>query len=219
MSKGPSLVVHVRHPESIGERLKEEGKSLSGLTDRTMGITAEGLSQANQLGESLRKKFGRFDAVICSTYQRSRQGAAAIMAAYPPEERCHIKHLENPLLDERNVGLTFGLTEEMLHECFPRFCAARTAQGEIRIEYPRGESLLKVFGRIEKFITHEFPVWAGKKLCLVGHWGTHFAFRWYYEDLKEEQLLQEMGYRHPPNCSTLVLAWNHSRKALVLVKE
>lgn len=204
----PSLLLHIRHGESLAEQCRkgrryfscdQDRRPLYGMTDRTVPLTAKGMRHAEATGRNLCERFGSPEVIIHSTYLRSRQTAEAIVCACPSG----VQVREDPLLDERDMGMAFLLTEDEVRFRYPDLDRYWARRGELRAEYPQGESFLHTVLRVRRLLRGLSAEWVGRQVCLVGHWGTSFALRHELEGWSEAETLSAMGREHPPNCSML----------------
>ncbi|HVM76778.1 MAG TPA: histidine phosphatase family protein [Candidatus Paceibacterota bacterium] len=202
----PSLLVHVRHTQP-DER--------PGVADRDLPLSAHGKHHIREIAWEMYRQFGAFDCVFYSQFRRSHDVAREIVAPYTEPQRNMTCFIEAPLLNERNRGGAFGLTEEEIAERFPEFAQSlRKPFGEIRERYPNGENLWRVLFRVSHFAEKELPMWTGKKICISGHWGTALALRYALQNHSYADLMRIMGTEHPPHGSLLVFEPENGRMVL-----
>lgn len=228
--KVPSLVVHMRHPESVAGRLKKKNIpsfDVGYFSDKDVPLTVQGYAQAIKTGEALRDRFGMFDRMYYSTYRRSKQTMVAVRQAYPLELReedladgPYIQCIEHPLLDERNEGKLYGKNESQKWSLFPIVAALAELFGEIEIPFPDGDNFLHVFDNIDRFAEKELSRCAGEKIFISGHFGSNFGFLRRYggangERLSNQEVLRLMA-AEPPYGSITVYEAAHKGRTLVL---
>ena len=117
----PSLLVLVRHAESLRNRVKkhntyfpdEESRMfVKGIADHKIPLTECGIEQSIKTGVCLKERFGAFNYVFHSGYLRTVQTMEGILKAYSIEERANMKVRMSHLIRERNPGFTYDMTGE-----------------------------------------------------------------------------------------------------------
>jgi broad specificity phosphatase PhoE len=221
----PELLVHVRHGESLIQSLRGNSRYFPddnsrqpflGLNDKHIPLTNKGKKEASETGVRLLERYGKFDVVLHSQYLRSKQTAEALIRSYTKVESKDINFVETELLNERSMGEVFNLTEKEVNERFPELKDHWTKEGEIRAQYPRGDSLANVRQRMLSLLILISRIWPGNKICLVGHWGTSMMLRGIIEEISDSDLLQLMADEYPPNCSILAYEYDPNKNRLDL---
>jgi broad specificity phosphatase PhoE len=94
MTSRPVRLVLVRHGESLRNVAKkrnrfflddEARRPIQGIPDHRIGLTELGWRQARETGVAVRDRFGPFDQVYHSGYQRAVETTAAMLEAYAPD--------------------------------------------------------------------------------------------------------------------------------------
>ena len=210
--KKPSLLVFVRHAESTRNAAKtgtfftsdEQRKQVQGISDRETPLTARGLQQAEQTGRALQQRFGAFDALFHSGYQRTIETAAGLLRAYTPEERGALPQHTNLLIRERDTGYAFDMTQEESELHFPWLSNYWKTFGAFFAHPPGGESMAQVCQRVALFLDHLYRDLAGKKVLIVSHGGTIRAFRYWLEQWSYQEADAHFhSFAAPKNCAVI----------------
>ena len=205
----PALLVLVRHGESLRNVVKEDNrfflddesrKSVKGIPDWRIPLTAEGYRQAVDTGAVLRERFGRFDHVYHSGYQRAEQTADGILQAFTEDERRQIRVRMSPLIRERDAGYTYDMTNDEVKGAFPWLQPYWDTCGPWFGRPPGGESLADVAGRTSVFLQAVFRDCPGERVLVVTHGGTLRTFRFLLERWTFEEVSRELRAYHTPNC-------------------
>lgn len=221
----PSMIVLVRHGESQRNVAikgnayftdNESRESLKGIADHNVPITELGWQQAVKTGEVIRSKFGRFDYIYHSGYQRTVETAQGILQAYSEEERAFIKVRHNLFIRERDPGFAYDMTTAEAEAAFPWLNHYWKTFGSFFAQPPGGESLAQVCERVYLFLNMLFRDRAGLKILVVTHGGTMRAFRFLLERWNYDEAEDKFQHGYIENCSVTVYEYVTSERRLVL---
>jgi broad specificity phosphatase PhoE len=220
----PALLILLRHGESERNVVKknnsyfpdnESRKLDQGIPDHKIDLTAEGIRQSRVTGEALRAKFGTFDYIYDSGYQRTVHTATEMLKAWPEEERARIKVRQNLLIRERDPGYAYDMTTAEAEAAFPWLSEYWQTFGDFFAYPPGGESLAKATERVSTFLHTIYHERAGQKVVIVAHeWVLRSMLfvleRWDYEEVITKFLENDID-----NCGVIIYGWNEERKTLV----
>ena len=221
----PSLLVLVRHAESVRNKIKggsvyfsdeDARRVVKGIPDHKIDITPEGVLQAEAAGRGIFEDFGMFDYAYHSGYLRTERTLERILAQYPEKERELIKVRSNPFIRERHPGYTYDMTEEEAEKSFPFLKEYWATFGGFFAKPPGGESLSEVAQRVYLFINMLFRDRAGQRVLVVTHGGTLRCFRFLLEHWNYEQALSWPPGESPKNCGVTVYRYNETAERLLL---
>ena len=123
LQKWPTRLVLVRHGRSRynEERelinrgiLKTYTKKVKEVRNADISLSPEGRGQAKRAGIFLKKKFGHFDIIFSSPFQRAEETARIITKQFP-----RARFIIEERIREKEFGITDGLTPEELRNLFP----------------------------------------------------------------------------------------------------
>ena len=222
----PSLLVFVRHAESLRNKLKggntyfpdddDAWMSIKGIPDNKIPITPEGGLRARKTGVILRERFGIFDYAYQSGYLRTVQTLDEMLEAYPPKERALIKVRMNAFIREREPGYTYDLTKKQVNKRYPWFQEYWETFGGFLARPVGGESLAEVAERVYLFLNMLFRDRKGKKVLVVTHGGTLRCIRFLLEHWDYDQALKWPKGQSPANCGVTVYEYDQAEGRLVL---
>jgi probable phosphoglycerate mutase len=223
--KRPSLLALMRHGESQrniakGDRTyfpdSESRRSVRGIADPDVELTAEGRRQALLTGRGLRARFGSFDAVIHSGYRRTRETAQLLLQAWPPEELRGVEVRHDLFIRERDAGYAFEMTAEEAQRAFPWLAEYWRTTGSFFARPPGGESLAQVCERVYLFLDRLYRDRAGQRILVISHAATLRAFRFLLERWTYEEAAERFQAELSPNCGVTVYAFDAGAGELVL---
>lgn len=149
-----TIIYLVRH----GETEANVTETLQGQSD--VPLNGNGLMQARQVGERLRKK--HFDVIRSSDLSRARITAEAIAG-----ER---QITFDPFLREWDLGEWVGLKWSEISEKYPAEAAA-FKKGSMDSPVPGGESRKAFYARAERVLKELIAAFPGKEILCVSHGG------------------------------------------------
>lgn len=216
-TKKPSLIVIVRHGESLSNAKKQNGFVPSCIKDefinlaaQNVPLTSKGKKQALMTGEKLKEMYGIFDYVYSSPFIRTRETAKGLMHAYQKEN--NIQYRENLFIRERDAGYGFPMTQEESQKYFPWLSQYWKVHGNFYAVPPGGESMAKVAERVYQFMGMLLRTRPGKKILIVSHGGTIRCFRYILEHWTPEQAENYNGEGTPINCGVTTYKANDENK-------
>jgi broad specificity phosphatase PhoE len=207
--QGPTLLVVVRHAESIRNQIKKDTvyfaddaarRVVRGTPDHEVALTPAGHEQARQTGRAIRERFGLFDCVYTSGYTRTEETAQGLLEAYTDEERARIKVERSFYIRERDPGYAYDMTEAEARAAFPWLAEYWQTFGPFFSRPPGGESLADVAARVDTFLTMLSREHDGQRVLLVVHGGTIRCLRLLLERWPYEKVSELFAEEAPKNC-------------------
>ena len=200
----PTEIYFVRHGQTDANLAQKNGDAI-GEDDAPLNAT--GKKQAKEIAEKLRKEC--FDVILVSPYKRAVETAEIINKYH------NLPIITDEGLRERDGG---GIDEKTWHEAFD-FDSKTKFDGESPEEF---------FKRVYKVIDDIKEKYAGKKVMIVSHGGTHHGFYAYFNKLAWEgnmriDKMHTADYRkytfhdisHVVDSPTYLLAWTTTPWTLV----
>ena len=221
----PALLVLVRHGESQRNVAKKDNrfflddearKSVRGVPDHRIPITAEGRRQALATGIAIREHFGSFDYVYHSGYTRTVETTDAILEAYSAGERERIQIRHHLFVRERDAGYAYDMTDVEASAAFPWLQDYWNTSGAFFARPPGGESLAQVCERVYAFLQKVTRDLSGRRVLVVTHAGTIWCFRYVLERWTYEEAERRFKTEVNPNCSVTSYRYDDVSKRLRL---
>jgi len=221
----PNKLVLVRHAESARNEAKqgsvyfnddEARKSVQGIPDHNIPLTALGNEQAIETGEALKERFGQFSYIYHSGYRRTIETTDGILQAYSDAEKAEMKVRQNSFIRERDPGFAYDMTTEETEAAFPWLGEYWKTFGGFMARPPGGESLADVTNRVYTFLGMLFRERRGEDVMVVTHGGTLRCFRYLLEHWDYEQAVTWNHEPHPSNCGVTTYEYKPKIGRLVL---
>jgi len=157
----PTLLVIVRHGESVGNVIFTDDSSSSETPNHAFALTENGRAQALHARTYLESHFPPFDAHFCSTFARTEE---TLRIAVPRAI---------PIIDSRLNELWRGVWNTLprchVYERYPEERAVRAREGEYHYRPPGGQSGQDVDLQIHSFLHDLRAHYQGKRVLVVGH--------------------------------------------------
>lgn len=220
----PDLLVLVRHAESLRNVVKKHNRfflddearqPVRGMADWQTPLTETGREQARATGARLRDRFGVFDAIYHSGYQRTEETIAGLLEAYPENERAAMPVRGHSFVRERDTGYTYDMTTAEAQAAFPWLQDYWDTHGPWLSRPPGGESLADVAQRAYMFLNMLFRDRAGRRVLVVTHGGTMRAFRFLLERWPIAEVPARLQECRIPNCGILTYRFDSAAGRLV----
>ena len=206
----PARLVLVRHGQSLRNIAKKKNRfflddearrPVKGIPDHRIPLTDVGRQQALATGVALRERFGTFDQLYHSGYQRTIETTDGLLDAWPREERPTIRVRHHLFIRERDQGHAYDMTDAEAAAAFPWLQDYWNTFGPFFARPPGGESLAQVCERVYTFLQKLARTMGGKRVLIVTHGGTIWCFRyvlerWTYEEAERRFQTESIG-----NCS------------------
>lgn len=221
----PALLLLVRHAESERNRVKrgavyfadeEMRRTVKGVPDHKIPITPEGVKQARETGWAIRERFGVFDYVYHSGYERTQQTTNLILDAYKPEDQALMRVRANHFLRERDPGHTYDMTEAEADLAFPWLREYWKTMGGFFAVPPGGESLAQMVERVYSFVNMLFRDRQGERVMVVAHGGTIRCLRFLLERWDYDRALKWPPGESPKNCGLTLYEFDRILSRLTL---
>ncbi|MDX3096597.1 histidine phosphatase family protein [Streptomyces sp. ME01-24h] len=173
-----SWIIAVRHGESEANVAFARGRSMHGVRDADVALSALGWEQSALLGNDLlalpaSQVPGR---VCCSPFERARQTLRAVEEVGAAAGRDPLPVTFDARLRDRGMGVLELLTPEGIRERFPAEARRREREGEAVYRPPGGESVGDVEARVREFLG-DAVARPGPPLLLVTHDAVVLALR------------------------------------------
>ncbi|MFC1640688.1 histidine phosphatase family protein [Patescibacteria group bacterium] len=226
----PSLLVIVRHAESMRNKAKRAGekkgiahfldedsrKHVKGIPDHHIALSEEGREQALQTGIGIRERFGTFNYIYHSGYKRTVETMDGILAAYTEEEQARMRIRQNLFIRERDSGFAYDMIDPVVKKVFPWLKEYWDTFGGFFAHPPGGESLAQVAERVYLFLNMLVRDRAGKKILVVTHGGTIRSFRFLLERWDYDRATKWPRGESPKNCGLTVYEFDPEVDRMIL---
>lgn len=207
--KWPQVLWIVRHGESAGNVARDQAyltkQPFIDIDARDPDVTLSdvGKGQAEALGRwfAAMPPDARPAAVLTSPYVRARQTAAIIarVADLSTDEDSRI------VVDERLREKEFGILDRMtrwgIEARYPEQAELRTRLGKFYHRPPGGESWCDVILRLRSVIDTLTREYAGERVLIVCHSVVVLCFRYLFERLSEDEILEIDRKDEIANCA------------------
>lgn len=217
-AKWPAELVLIRHGQSERNVAKDAAKAagnkvsyVGDVRDQDTPLTALGQGQSLAVGAFLRDN-PRYDVMLVSPYQRTKQTARAIIQGlgYTPEV----------VIDERlreiEFGLLDGLTAEGVKTKYPEEVARKLKEGKYWYRPPGGESRPDVALRIGAILGTLTREYTNQRVLVVCHSVVVLIFRRLLERWSEEEYMQVDREDDVKNCSMTTYTTSELGMKLIL---
>jgi broad specificity phosphatase PhoE len=216
--KWPSYVWIVRHGESAGNlaRHAAEAARLPAVDIATRDCDV----CLSELGERQADALGRWFAgapaaerptvVLSSPYERARETANRIRAQIGEDAPALIF---DERLREREFGILDRLTKVGVEIHQPQQAELRALLGKFYHRPPGGESWCDIILRLRSVIDSMSIEFAGERVLIVCHSVVVLCFRYLFERMTEDQILEIDRTNEVANCSVTSYA-NDPKRAL-----
>jgi broad specificity phosphatase PhoE len=206
--KWPDTIWIVRHGQSAGNVARDAaeaaGLPLIDLLTRDVDtpLSDLGREQARALGAWFGEmdETGRPSVVLCSPYVRARQTAEIVLdAAGIPRDALTFNADER--LREKEFGILDRLTRHGIIQKYPELADQRSHVGKFYFRPPGGESWCDVILRLRNVIDTITREYRRERVLIVGHQVIVSCFRYLFERMDEQQILDIDREGDIPNCS------------------
>jgi broad specificity phosphatase PhoE len=208
----------VRHGQSAGNVARDaaEAAGLPLIDIMTRDVDTPLSDLGRQQAHALGRWFGEMSAnerptvVLCSPYVRAQQTAQIVLDtaglavdtfSFNTDER----------LREKEFGILDRLTKHGIIERYPALSEQRSHVGKFYFRPPGGESWCDVILRLRNVIDTITREYRGERVLIVAHQVIVTCFRYLFERLNEEQILQIDRSGDVPNCSVTSYEFDPAR--------
>lgn len=206
--KWPHYIWIVRHGQSAGNVARDLAES-AGLPlidiatrDIDTPLSSLGRQQAEALGHWFRDMPGaeRPGVILCSPYVRARTTAEIVLeAAGIGPDRATL--VVDERLREKEFGILDRLTKLGIQQKFPELSEQRAHVGKFYFRPPGGESWCDVILRLRNVLDTITREYRRERVLIVGHQVIVNCFRYLFERMDEQQILEIDRTADVPNCS------------------
>ena len=215
MQTWPDRIWLVRHGESAGNVARDlaEAGGLAQIEiatrDMDVPLSDRGIEQAEALAHWIAEQPAeqRPTTVLASPYVRARQTADRLLAAAGLTDGDLVV---DERLREREFGILDRLTRAGIVERFPEQAELRAFLGKFYHRPPGGESWCDVGLRLRSVVDSLARDYAGERVLIVSHQVVITMFRYLFERMTEEEVLQVDREAEIANCSLTQYAYDAS---------
>lgn len=181
------------------------------MSDYKTPLTELGLRQARLTGIALPQVINELpDAIFCSPYIRTNQTLAAIQEVWTQLENVPV--INDDRIREQEHGLSLLYNDWRIFYVFhPEQKEFHGLQGPYWYQFPQGESVSQVRGRIRSMVATLIREWAGKNVWLITHHLTILSVRANMERLSPEEFIRLDEKEKPINCGITRYECNPNR--------
>jgi 2,3-bisphosphoglycerate-dependent phosphoglycerate mutase len=207
----PDSLWLVRHGESAGnvasDRAEATGAMEIDLPHRDMDVPLSdcGRTQARALGKWISglPKDERPTAVLASPYVRAEETARLILEGCGSDPDA-IELRVDERLREREFGVLDRLTVAGIKDRYPEQAEFRAFLGKFYHRPPGGESWADVVLRLRSVIDTITREYIGERLMVVTHQVVVMMFRYLFEQMREQEVLEIDRKHRVANCALTV---------------
>lgn len=211
--KWPAVLWIVRHAESAGNVARElaegAGEHLIRLDTRDVDVPLSPLGERQ--ADALGRWFGALPlpptTLLTSPYLRARETAGRLLAAGGLDT---IEPVSDERLREREFGILDGLTRMGIEARYPDEARRREPLRKFYYRPPGGESWCDVILRLRSVLDNLTRDYRRERVVLVCHTVVVLCFRYLFERLSEERLLEIDHSREVANCSVTSYVYDPS---------
>jgi broad specificity phosphatase PhoE len=206
--KSPRTLWIVRHGQSAGNVARDEAEAASRMwidiahRDVDVPLSPLGEQQSRALGEWIAQlpESERPTAVLSSPYVRAKQTAQLMIeaAGLDPDD---LTYCTDERLREKEFGILDRLTKYGIQERHPALSEQRSHVGKFYFRPPGGESWCDVILRLRNMVGTLTRDYRDERVIIVAHQVVVNCFRYLFEGLNEEQILEIDRRADVPNCS------------------
>jgi broad specificity phosphatase PhoE len=207
--KWPQEVWLVRHGQSAGNVARDLAEAAAGhridIADRDVDVPL------SELGERQSQALGSWFAalppeqqptvVLHSPYVRAAETANILMQRLDPARRSQLVVESDERLREKEFGILDRLTTHGIAHHFPDLYEQRQHVGKFYFRPPGGESWCDVILRLRSVIDTMNREFCRERVLIVAHQVTVNCFRYLFERMDENTILDFDRAGDVPNCS------------------
>jgi Fructose-2,6-bisphosphatase len=170
-----------------------------GVSDYETPLTENGKRQAFETGKKLRLEMKLPDAIMVSTYLRTRQTLAGLEEGWPELKKAKREFDERIIEQEHGLSLLYN-DWRVFHVMNPKQKEYREMQGPYFYKFPQGESVLNVRRRCHEEVDMLIREYSEQNVLLITHHLTILSIRANQERLSPEQFIYLDKNEKPKNC-------------------
>jgi len=206
--KWPDTIWLVRHGESAGNVARDAaeaaGHPVIDIPTRDVDVPLSALGE--QQSRALGRWFGgagvkaKPTVVLASTYLRARETAELMLDA-SRIDKSDVTFVADERLREKEFGILDRLTKVGIIQKYPEQAEHRRLLGKFYHRPPGGESWCDVILRLRSVIGTLTREYAREHVLIVSHQVVVLCFRYLFERMTEDQILQIDREQEVANCS------------------
>ncbi|GAC1315610.1 MAG: histidine phosphatase family protein [Chloroflexota bacterium] len=207
--KWPQVLWIVRHGESAGNVAREQAYVAQqpfidiDARDPDVVLSEVGEAQAAALGRwfAAMPAHDRPSAVLSSPYVRARQTADIVARVADLSTDVDSRLVVDERLREKEFGILDRLTRWGIESRYPEQAELRSRLGKFYHRPPGGESWCDVILRLRSVIDTLTREYTGERVLIVCHSVVVLCFRYLFERLSEEEILEIDRTDEIANCA------------------
>ena len=206
--KWPDVIWLVRHGESAGNVARSEaeanGQLFINVAQREIDVPLSELGKGQAM--ALGKWFAEMPdeekptVILTSPYKRARE-TTDVLIEHSGIDQDEAVLVIDERLREKEFGIFDRLTKSGAQELYPEQAEARTTLGKFYYRPPGGESWCDVILRLRSVIDTISREYRRERVLIVAHQVVVNCFRYLFERLTEEAILEEDRKEDIANCS------------------
>lgn len=206
--KWPQQIWIARHGQSAGNVARDAaeaaGLPLIDIATRDIDtpLSPLGRQQAEALGHWFRDMppDERPSVILSSPYVRARTTAEIVLET-SGIDRTAVTFVSDERLREKEFGILDRLTKHGIRHKYPELSEQRSHVGKFYFRPPGGESWCDVILRLRSILDTITREYRGERVLIVGHQVIVSCFRYLFERMDEQQILDIDSGADVPNCS------------------
>jgi len=212
--KWPGEILIVRHGQSAGNVARDAAEAAGHAVidvptrDCDVPLSQLGERQSHALGEWLRHNHQSPTAVFTSPYLRAQQTTTITLSAAGLRD---VPIIVDERLREKEFGILDGVTIAGIAQQYPEQAQIRKRVGKFYFRPPGGESWCDVILRLRSMIDTFSREYRGERLLIVSHQVVVLCFRYLFERLTEDQILQIDRAADVASCAVTSYAFDPTR--------
>ncbi len=216
--KWPQRIWIARHGQSAGNLARDAAESagLPLIDIATRDIDTPLSSLGRQQSEALGHWFGQMpqaerpNVILCSSYLRARATAQIVLDA-AGIARDEVSFIADERLREKEFGILDRLTRHGIVQKYPELHEQRTHVGKFYFRPPGGESWCDVILRLRSVLDTLCREYCKERVLIVGHQVIVNCFRYLFERMDEQQILDIDRAADVPNCAVTSYEFDPTR--------
>ena len=206
--KWPDVIWLIRHGESAGNVARAEAEALGSAMietahrDADIPLSELGKRQAMALGEWFSRLSEEESPTVAlvSPYKRTQE-TASILLEHAKMDVDDLPFILDERLREKEFGIFDRMTKAGIQQVYPEQADAYAALGKFYHRPPGGESWCDIILRLRSVVDTITREYRRERVLIVAHQVVINCFRYLFERLTEEQILEADRREDIANCS------------------